>query len=144
MACDWFRGASKACAGGISLVCATVAVQMVMAGVVVCLMAWVGADQAVAAALGAGVCIGPTALFAWVVPRNWAAGRVLLYGVARSLATVALMALAFALVRPAPLGFFVALGVVHLAYVAVPLGAGWLSGDLGLKASEPRAGGVRE
>ncbi len=94
---------------------------MVMAGLVVCLMGVVGAEQAVAAALGAGVCVGPTALFAWAAQRTWVAGRVLLYGVARTLAAVVLMALALALAKPAPLGFFAALGVVHLAYVAVPL-----------------------
>lgn len=95
-----------------------------MAGLVVCLMAVLGAAQAVAAALGAGVCIGPTALFAWAAQRTGVAGRVLLYGVVRTLAVVALMALVLALAKPAPLGFFAALGVVHLAYVAVPMIAG--------------------
>ena len=96
--------------------------QIGMAGVAVCLFALLGAEQAVAAAWGGAVCVVPTALFAWAAEREPKAGRVLAYGLGRSLATVALMAAAFAWVRPAPLGFFATLGAVHLAYVAAPLG----------------------
>lgn len=97
--------------------------QIGMAGVAVCLFALLlGAEQAAAAAWGGAVCVVPTALFAWAAEREPKAGRVLAYGLGRSLATVALMAVAFAWARPAPLGFFATLGAVHLAYVAAPLG----------------------
>lgn len=96
--------------------------QIVMAGLAVCFFALLGAEQAAAAAWGSAVCVVPTAGFAWAAERERKAGRVLGYGVARSLAAVALMAVAFAWARPAPLGFFATLGVVHLAYVAAPLG----------------------
>jgi len=96
--------------------------QMVMAAVAVCLFALLGAEQAAAAAWGGLACIVPTALFARAVARERRAGRVLAYSLARSLATLALMAVALAWARPAPLGFLATLGWVHLAYVAVPLG----------------------
>ncbi|MCY3793000.1 MAG: ATP synthase subunit I [Gammaproteobacteria bacterium] len=95
--------------------------QIGMAGVAVCLFALLGAEQAAAAAWGGAVSVVPTALFAWAAERERKAGRVLAYGLGRSLATVALMAAAFAWAKPAPLGFFVTLGTVHLAYVAAPL-----------------------
>ena len=122
MAFDWSRASFKRSAGSISLVCAIVVMQIVMAGVAVCLFALLSAEQAAAAAWGGAVCVVPTAAFAWAAERTRKAGRVLGYGLARSLATVALMAVAFAWARPAPLGFFATLGAVHLAYVAVPLG----------------------
>ena len=95
--------------------------QIALAGVAVCVFALLGADQAAAAAWGGAVCLMPTAVFAWAAERERQAGRVLAYGLGRSLATVALMAAAFAWARPAPLGFFATLGLVHLAYVAAPL-----------------------
>ena len=96
--------------------------QIVMAGVAVCLFALLAAEQAAAAALGGAACVVPTALFAWAAERERKAGRVLAYGLGRSMATVALMALALAWARPEPLGFFATLGGVHLAYVVAPWG----------------------
>ncbi len=122
MAFDWSRATLKRSAGSISLVCAIVVMQIVMAGVAVCLFALLGAEQAAAAVWGGAVCVVPTALFAWAAERERRAGRVLAYGLGRSLATVALMALALAWAKPAPLGFFATLGAVHLAYVVAPLG----------------------
>ena len=121
MAFDWSRAARKRSVGSISLVCAIVVMQIGMAGVAVCLFGLLGAEQAAAAAWGGAVSVVPTALFAWAAERERKAGRVLAYGLGRSLATVALMAAAFAWAKPAPLGFFVTLGAVHLAYVAAPL-----------------------
>ncbi len=108
-----------------------------MAGVVVCLMALVAVEQAAAAALGAAVCVVPTALFARAAASGQnAAGqrqgrRLLLYGVARSIATVLLMAVALAMVGPEPLGFFVALAAVHAAYVVTPLASAFIGRELG-------------
>ena len=93
-----------------------------MAAAAVCLFALLGAEQAAAAAWGGMACVVPTALFAWAADRERRAGRVLTYGLARSLATLALMALALAWAKPAPLGFLATLGWGHLAYVAAPLG----------------------
>lgn len=120
MAFVWSRPAAPR-AGSISLVCAIVAAQVAIAGVVVCLMALLSAEQAVAALLGAAVCVLPTALFARAAGSRRGARRLLAYGVARSAATIALMALCVAGFNPPPLGFLAALGAVHLAYAIVPL-----------------------
>ncbi len=96
--------------------------QIVMAAMAVCLFALLGAEQAAAAAWGGAVSVVPTALFAWKADRERRAGRVLAYGLARTLATLGLMAVALAWAKPAPLGFLATLGWVHLAYIAVPLG----------------------
>ena len=121
MACVWFRPAAAPNAGGISLVCAIVVAQVVIAGVVVCLMALLAVEQAAAALSGAAVCVLPTALFAGAAGSRRGARRLVAYGVARSAATIALAALCIAELSPAPLGFLSALGAVHLAYVVVPL-----------------------
>ncbi|MCY4342301.1 MAG: ATP synthase subunit I [Gammaproteobacteria bacterium] len=96
--------------------------QMVMVAVAVCFFALLGAEQAAAAAWGGMVSVVPTALFAWATDRERREGQFLAYGLARTLATLALMAVALAWARPAPFGFFAALGWVQLAYVVVPSG----------------------
>ena len=120
MAFVWSRPAVPS-AGSISLVCAIVVAQVAIAGVVVCLMALLSVEQAVAALWGAAVCVLPTALFARAAGSRRGARRLLAYGVAKSAVTMALMALCVAGLRPPPLGFFAALAAVHLAYAIVPL-----------------------
>ncbi len=72
-------------------------------------------EEAAAALLAGVVCILPTATFAWLSTRNVRAAQFVGLGVLKSVVTVALMALAFAVARPAPLGFFVALIAVYLS-----------------------------
>jgi len=93
-----------------------------MTALAACLFWLLAAEQAAAAALGGAVCIVPTALFVLFAERERDPGRVLAYGLMRSLATLGLIALSLAWAEPAPLGFFAALGGVHLAYVAAPVG----------------------
>ena len=121
MAFSWFRAAVAQGAGSDGLVHAIVVAQIAIAVVLVCLMALLAAAQAAAAALGAAVCIAPTAFFARAAGRGRGGGRLLAYGLAKSLAIVGLMALCFVALRPEPLGFVGAVAAVHLAYVVAPL-----------------------
>lgn len=83
---------------------------------------WLVTVEEAAAALLAGVaCILPTAAFAWLSTRRLSAAQFVGLGVLKSVVTVALMALVFAVTKPAPLGFFVALIALQLAYVIGPL-----------------------
>ena len=84
-------------------------------------MSLVAVEQAFAALLGGLVCILPTAGFAVIATRSRKPGRVVLVGALKPMAVLGLMVLAFVVANPAPLGFFVALAVVHLAYLAAPL-----------------------
>jgi ATP synthase protein I len=78
---------------------------------------WSTADAI--AALAAGVACGvPNGYFAWRVNHERSASRLLGAGVVRFVGTIVLMALAFAMVKPSPLGFFgtfVVLQIVHVA-----------------------------
>lgn len=97
-------------------------------------MSLVAVEQAIAAVLGGLVCIVPTAGFAVVASRSEKPGRVVLVGALKPMAVMGLMVLAFVLANPAPLGFFVSLAAVHLAYLATP----WLDDHGERKGRSPR------
>jgi len=69
-------------------------------------------------ALAAGVvCVIPNGYFAWRANLERSASRLLGAGAAKFVGTVVLMAVAFATIKPSPLGFFgtfVALQIVHV------------------------------
>jgi len=100
-----------------------VIVQLVAALVAVLSMSLVVAEQAqqaLAAAMGSLACILPTAAFAVCASRCRTPSQVLLAGIIKPIAIVGLMVLAFVMVNPAPLGFFVGLGAAYVAYLAAP------------------------
>ena len=121
MAFNWRRAVGSKGAASDGLVDAIVVAQVAIAGALVCLLALLAAQQAAAAALGAAACILPTALFARAATNQRSGGRLLAYGLAKSIAILGLMALCFVLARPEPLGFIAAVVAVHLAYVVTPL-----------------------
>ncbi len=87
---------------------------------------WLVTVEEAAAALQAGVvCILPTAAFAWLSTRNVRAAQFVGLGVLKSVVTMALMGVVFVLAKPAPLGFFVELIALQLAYVIGPLSKKW-------------------
>lgn len=96
-------------------------VQLVMAVVTTLAMWFVTAEDAAAALLAGVVCVLPTAVFAWFSTKNVRAARFVGLGVLKSVVTMALMAAVFVAAKPAPLGFFVALVALQLAYVIGPL-----------------------
>ena len=98
-----------------------VVLQIVVVLVTASVLSLVGSAQAEAALWAGVVCVPPAAMFAWSANRTRQAGRVLGQGVAKMIATVALMALVFANVKPEALGFFVAFAAASLAYVVAPL-----------------------
>ena len=73
-------------------------------------------------ALAAGlVCTIPNGYFAWRANHERSPSRLLGAGVAKMVGTVVLMAVVFATIKPAPLGFFgmfVALQIVHVSAAA--------------------------
>ncbi len=81
----------------------------------------VDTSQAIAALMAGAVFIPPAAYLAWVMQRERAPRRLLFQGLMRFLVTVTLMAVAFAWWRPPALGFFSALVLMQLMYVAGPL-----------------------
>jgi ATP synthase protein I len=95
-----------------------VTVQVITALVAAAGLSWWSKPEAFGA-LAAGVaCVVPNGYLAWRVTRERSASRLLGAGVAKFVGTIALMAAAFALVRPSPLGFFgtfVVLQIVHVA-----------------------------
>lgn len=81
------------------------------------LVMWNSPD-AVAALTAGVVCVLPNGYFAWRASRERSASRLLGAGVAKFIGTVVLMTVAFAMIRPSPLGFFatfVGLQIVHVA-----------------------------
>ena len=96
-------------------------VQLVMAVVTTLAMWFVTVEEAAAALLAGVVCVLPTAAFAWFSMQNVRAAQFVGLGVLKSVVTMALMAAVFVAAKPAPLGFFVALVVLQLAYVVGPL-----------------------
>ena len=95
-----------------------VTLQVIAALVAAAALWWWDTAEALAA-LAAGVaCVIPNGYLAWRVTRERSASRLLGAGVAKVVGTVILMAVAFATIKPSPLGFFatfVALQVVHVA-----------------------------
>jgi len=91
-------------------------------GLMTCAAALVGGcfglAQAQAAMLAGAAVVVPSAWYALQAGRQRSAGRLLGQGVARMLATVALMAAAIVAFEPAAAGFFGTLVLLQLAYLA--------------------------
>jgi len=89
---------------------------------------WFWGGTHVLGALAAGVaCVVPNGYFAWRSSRERSAARLLGAGVAKFVATVVLMALAFAMLELSPLAFFgtfVVLQLVHVVGATRMAGAG--------------------
>jgi F0F1-type ATP synthase assembly protein I len=98
-----------------------VVLQLMSSLVIAAGLALVDNSQAQAALIAGAVCVVPGGYFAWrtVVERNPA--RLLGQGVMKFLLTVTLMALAFAVWQPAPLGFFAAFVLMQAMYVVGPV-----------------------
>lgn len=74
-------------------------------------------------ALAAGVaCVVPNGYFAWRASRERSPSRLLGAGVARFVGTVLLMAVMFATLEPAPLGFFATFALLQIVHVAGGIG----------------------
>jgi ATP synthase protein I len=84
-------------------------------------MSLVGIDQVHSALMGGVVSVTPTAWFAWRAGRTRVGTALVAQGAMKSVGTMLAMVLVFALFRPAPLGFFVAIVAAQLMYVLVPL-----------------------
>lgn len=94
-----------------------VAYQGAVALVMAVALAPLGRAQSLAALIAGLVVLVPNAYFAWRAGVEPSPTRLLAHGVGRSVATLVLMAAAFAVTRPAPLGFFAALIVMQLMYL---------------------------
>jgi F0F1-type ATP synthase assembly protein I len=98
-----------------------VALQLAVALFVATLLLLMDASQAIAALLAGAVVVVPNGYFAWRAGVERSPGRLLAHGMMRLVLTLALMALAFAVFKPAPLGFFTAFVLMQAMYVAGPL-----------------------
>lgn len=87
-------------------------------------LALVDNAQAWAALLAGVVCVAPGGYFAWRALAERSPGRLLGHGLAKSLVTVTLMALVFAVLQPRALGFFLAFVLMQAMYVIGPLAFG--------------------
>lgn len=95
--------------------------QLMTSLVVAAGFALVDNSQAFAALLAGAVVGVPAGYFAWRATVERSAGRLLVQGMMKTLLTLTLMALAFALWKPAPLGFFAAFVLMQAMYVVGPL-----------------------
>ena len=82
----------------------------------------VSMGQAVAALLAGLVCVLPGGYYAWRVESERSPGRLLGQGVVKSILTLVLMALVFAFLKPALIGFFATFVLMQLMYIVGPLG----------------------
>jgi F0F1-type ATP synthase assembly protein I len=98
-----------------------VALQLATAVGVAAGLLLVDAAQAIAALLAGAVVVLPNAYFAWRAGSERSPGRLLAHGMMRFVLTVTLMAAAFAVFKPAPLGFFSAFVLMQAMYAAGPL-----------------------
>lgn len=78
-------------------------------------------SQAVAALLAGAVCVVPGGYFAWRAQVERSPARLLGQGVMKFLLTVTSMALVFAVLKPAPLGFFASFVAMQMMYVVGPV-----------------------
>jgi len=106
--------------------------QAVMALAISAGMALVSVEQSVAALVAGVVCVAPNAYFAWRASMERSPARLLAQAVARVVVTLALMAAAMAVLRPAPMGFFTAFVAMQLMYL---VGA-WTPGQAGLTTTQ--------
>lgn len=81
-----------------------------------------GTEQGFAALLGGAVSVGPNAYFAWRSRAERDPVRLIVQGVAKLASTVSLMAVAFAIAKPAPLGFFAVFIATQAVHVVGALG----------------------
>lgn len=106
-----------------------VAAQGVLAAMLTMMFLMVGRAHAVSALVAAIVVIAPSFGFAWSVARTRvspgeelsAARRLLAGGVAKLLATVSLLVVAFVYAHPEPVAFFVTLIAMQVAYWFAPM-----------------------
>jgi F0F1-type ATP synthase assembly protein I len=117
-----------------SLPLTIVALQLAVAVIVAVALLLVDASQAIAALLAGAVVVLPNGYFAWRAGVERSPGKLLAHGMMRFVLTLALMALAFAVFKPAPLGFFSAFVLMQAMYVAGPL----LFGNSPRQSSESR------
>jgi F0F1-type ATP synthase assembly protein I len=98
-----------------------VALQVASAVVVATGLSLVDASQAIAALLAGAVVVLPNGYFALLAKPERSPGWLLAHGIMRFLLTVTLMALAFAVFKPAALGFFSAFVLMQAMYAVGPL-----------------------
>lgn len=108
---------------------ALIVILQVMTSLVVAAgFALVDNSQAQAAVLAGMVYVLPGGYFAWRATVERSPGRLLGHGIMKTVVTVSLMAAALAMFRPAPLGFFVTMGLMQAMYVVGPMAFGARSG----------------
>jgi F0F1-type ATP synthase assembly protein I len=98
-----------------------VVLQLVAVLITASVMSLAGVGQMAAALTAGGVCVLPAAVFAHQASRGRSAARLVGQGVAKMASTVALMAMAFAILEPQALGFFCAFAAAQAMYVVGPL-----------------------
>lgn len=98
-----------------------VVLQLMTSLVVAAGLSLIDNSQAWAALLAGAVCVPPAAYFAWRAQNERAPGRLLGQGLMKFVSTLTLMALAFALAQPEPLGFFSAFVLMQMMYVVGPM-----------------------
>jgi F0F1-type ATP synthase assembly protein I len=106
--------------GRLRLPSLVVASQLMTSLVVAAGLMMIDATQAWAALLAGAVCVIPAGYFAWRAQNERAPGRLLGQGLMKLVLTLTLMALAFAWLQPAPLGFFTAFVLMQTMYVVAP------------------------
>jgi len=78
-------------------------------------------SEALSALLAGAVVVVPAGYLAWRIEHERSAGRVLGQSMMKFVVTMALMALTFAVLKPAPLGFFVAFVLMQTMYLVGPV-----------------------
>ncbi len=108
-----------------------VVLQLMTSLVVAAGFALIENSQAQAALMAGAVCVVPGGYFAWRATVERSPGRLLGQGVIKFLATIALMAMTFAVFQPAPLGFFTAFILMQAMYIVGPVAFGAGDGEKG-------------
>jgi ATP synthase protein I len=98
--------------------------QAVAAAVVAAGLMLVSPEQSLAALLAGLVCVVPNAYFAWRTGVERSPALLLAQGVGKLAFATALMVVVFAMLKPAPLGFFSAFIAMQLMYVVGSRGSG--------------------
>ena len=91
-------------------------------------------SQGSAAAMATAALVLPSGYYAWMLQRTLKAARILAHGVLKMLATLTLMGVVIVVWQAQPLGFFVTLVLMQVAYV-VPSSAKPLASDSKASAS---------
>lgn len=111
----------------LAIVLLQLATAVVMAAGLLLVDAW----QAVSALLAGAATVIPGGYFAWRARVEHSPGRLLAHGMMKFASTVALMALSFAVLQAAPLGFFSAFVLMQAMYAIGPLLFGGSRKDTG-------------